>query len=76
MNVLNAAGTPMTRPFPCSSLAKLTLFPGEASTRSISGMLSPALTKAGAVVEKGRDATMVERGSRRSNPRLCDMAGG
>ena len=49
----NAAGTPMMSPLPdVSSLERLTLFPGEPSTRSRSGMRSPTLTKAGLVAWK------------------------
>jgi len=40
-----AAGTPMIRPLPvASSLERLTLFPGESSKRSTSGIGSPTLT--------------------------------
>lgn len=38
----------MIRPLPASSCARLTLLPGEPSTRSTSGSLSPTLTSAGA----------------------------
>ena len=44
-NLLNAAGTPIISPLPVSSLAKLTLFPGEFSVKtSRSGIASPAWT--------------------------------
>ena len=52
-NILNAAGTPMITPLPFSSLARLTLLPGEFSTRtSRLGMASPFWTKAGVVLWK------------------------
>lgn len=52
-DVLKAAGVPMITPLPLISLARLTLFPGEFSTRtSRSGMESPFWTKAGAVLWK------------------------
>lgn len=44
--ILKAAGTPMIRPLPFRTLDRLTLFPGDDSMSSTSGMLSPALTKA------------------------------
>lgn len=45
MDILKAAGTPMTKPLPVSSLARLTLVPGEHSCRtSRFGRLSPTLT--------------------------------
>lgn len=53
--ILKAAGTPMIKALPLapSSLDRLTLFPGEFSTRtSRSGIRSPARTKAGVVVWK------------------------
>lgn len=43
--LLKAAGTPMIRPLPLSSLAIETLFPGEFSMSSTSGMASPTLTQ-------------------------------
>ena len=47
-HILNAAGTPMIRPFPVSSLARLILLPGEPSVKtSKSGMRSPTFTKTG-----------------------------
>lgn len=52
MNILNAAGTPITRLLPFNSRARFTLLPGEPSTRSTSGIGSPALTNAGAEVRK------------------------
>lgn len=43
----------MMRPSaPVNSLARLTLFPGEFSTRSTEGIESPALTMAAAVDDK------------------------
>jgi hypothetical protein len=48
-SVLKAAGTPMMTPLPWSSLAMLTLLPGEVSTRSMFGMASPTWTLARAV---------------------------
>lgn len=53
-HVLNAAGVPTMMPFaPLNSFARLTLFPGEPSTRtSRSGRGSPALTKAARVLWK------------------------
>ena len=48
-SILNAAGTPRMTPLPVSSVARLTWFPGEASTKSTLGMESPGLTKTGAV---------------------------
>ena len=54
--VLKAAGTPMTMPLPLSSLARLTLLPGEFSTSSTSGRLSPTFTKAREVLWKLREA--------------------
>ena len=73
-NLLNAAGTPMIRPFPFSSVARLTLFPGDPSTRSRLGMGSLILTYAGAdavnvlrfVKARGAD---VMRGMMRCIPR-------
>lgn len=45
MNLLNAAGTPIIRALPLICSLRLTLFPGESSTRtSRLGMLSPTLT--------------------------------
>jgi hypothetical protein len=46
---LKAAGTPMITPLPVNSLERLTLFPGEPSTRSMFGRESPVLTMARAV---------------------------
>ena len=40
-----AAGTPIIRPLPFNSWARLTLLPGLPSISSTSGMLSPTLTK-------------------------------
>jgi hypothetical protein len=45
---------PMIKPLPVSSLARLTLLPGEPSTRSRLGSLSPTLTKTGAEAWKER----------------------
>ena len=48
--LLNAAGTPIITPLPCaSSLDKLTLLPGESSTKSRSGIRSLTDTNAGLV---------------------------
>lgn len=48
--LLKAAGTPIMRPLPeASSLCRLTLSPGEPSTRSTFGMESPTLTMLAAV---------------------------
>jgi hypothetical protein len=63
---LNAAGTPIIKDFPLlTSSAKLTLLPGESSTRTSSfGMLSPTLTKRPAELWKdliGRAAVRVSR---------------
>jgi hypothetical protein len=45
--LLNAAGTPMIKPFPEIASLRFTLLPGEPSARtSRLGMLSPTLTKA------------------------------
>lgn len=60
-HLLNAAGTPMTKPLSCTSLARLTLFPGEPSTRSTSGRRSPALTEGGRVAWNGRDPQRAAR---------------
>ena len=50
--ILKAAGTPMMRPLlPASSLARLTLLPGDSSIRSTVGMGSPGLTMIAGVEE-------------------------
>ena len=57
---------PMIRPLEVSSLARLTLLPGESSTRSTSGNLSPARTQAAGDGWKRREArVMVSSGGRR-----------
>jgi hypothetical protein len=43
-NLLKAAGTPMMRPLPVSSLLSETLLPGESSIKAMSGIESPTLT--------------------------------
>ncbi len=53
-DLLKAAGTPIMRPFPVSSLERFTLSPGEDSWRSTSGILSPTLTILAVVVAKKR----------------------
>ena len=50
--LLKAAGTPMIRPLPLSSLAKFTLLPGVPSTRSTDGMESPTFTMVAVVAWK------------------------
>ena len=51
-DILNAAGTPIMRPLlPASSLARLTVLPGESSTSSTVGIESPALTMIAGVDE-------------------------
>lgn len=70
----------MIKPLPVSSLARLTVLPGEFSTRqSRSGMGSPTLTATGAVVWKednnGRGWTAVAaRGMARHQDRAWNMA--
>lgn len=70
-HLLNAAGTPTMTPLPESSLARLTLLPGEFSTRSMLGMESPFRTKAGAVLWKGATPA---RGRRVARRRAANMA--
>ena len=81
--LLKAAGTPTIKPLPVSSFDRLTLFPGEFSTRtSRSGMLSPAFTATREVVWKkwkktGPDRTAVAaRGKARHTFRVVNMASG
>ena len=52
MHILKAAGTPIIKDFPLATCsAKLTLLPGESSTKISSfGMLSPTLMKARTVL--------------------------
>lgn len=53
IDILKAAGVPMIRPFPLISFARLTLLPGDPSTKtSRSGIASPFWTNAGAVLWK------------------------
>jgi hypothetical protein len=54
-NLLKAAGTPIINAFPLAISLKLTLLPGESSTRTSSaGILSPTLMKARAELWKDR----------------------
>ena len=75
-NVLNAAGTPMMRPLPLSSVERLTLSPGEPSTRSTLGILSPTLTMVAAVVWKGLQVVGSVRGRVRARKRVLIIDNG
>lgn len=44
VDLLKAAGTPMMRPLPFITFARLTLSPGLLSTKSTEGIESPTLT--------------------------------
>jgi hypothetical protein len=74
-DVLNAAGTPMIKPLPLSSLRRLTLWPGEFSTRSTSGSGSPTATHAGDEVWKDVGRPTDSRGSLHANVRAGSMMG-
>jgi hypothetical protein len=74
-DVLNAAGTPMIKPLPLSSLRRLTLWPGEFSTRSTSGSGSPTATHAGDEVWKDVGRPTASRGSLHANVRAGSMMG-
>lgn len=65
-SLLNAAGTPIIKPLPFSSLASESLLPGELSMSSTSGMASPTLTFRRDAAEKARAERGMEGAKRRA----------
>lgn len=70
-----SCNSPIITPFPVNSFARFTLLPGEPSTRSTLGSLSPTLTNAGAEAWKRRlPATERVAGRQRAAENIVRLA--